>query len=138
MLLQAFFVHKNNLFIMFIRIFPFFVAALFFFSCATPARHVAGQENFKKDRISKEATKKLQYYFSADQTLVLKRIHFSGRYLEKGVMYNEVSDSTFYVANNTSGVLEYVLRDSIGDDIFYIGFQEGMRPVPFSAKNQNK
>lgn len=136
--MQAFLLSQNCLFTMFFRTLLLVIFSGLLFSCSVPNRHIAGQENFKKDHIAKQTIPKLQYYFSANQPLVLKRVHLTGKTIEKGVIYREISDSTFYLANNTPGTLEYVYRDKSGDDIFYISFEDQFRPIPFSAKNNQK
>jgi hypothetical protein len=66
----------------------------------------------------------------------LRRVHLTSRTIEEGVIYKEISDSTFTLKPGTPGLLKYIYRDDAGIDNFYVGFQEGFRPLPFAANNR--
>ena len=109
-----------------------------FFACVTTQPRVASKQNFHKDQLSQEAVRTLQYYFNAEINLVLRRVHMTSRTIEEGIVYKEISDSTFILNNGTFGVLKYIYRDGSGVDNFYIGFHNGFFPLPFNANNKLK
>lgn len=113
-------------------------SVLFLFSCATTQRHVASKENFHKDKIKKEDVPIIQYFFSSTTSAVLRRVHLTSLTIEQGTVYKEIVDSTFTLKPGTPGLLKYVYRDNAGIDNFYVGFEEGFRPLPFAANNRYK